>query len=88
MTDSGPKAKNIRPITPDELCAALDRALEDLDAAITGVDTGNMRAFDTIAQRLRVVAGTGSGANLLARTAKASQLSLAPLTVTDTPSIT
>lgn len=74
-----------RPITLDELWGALLRALEDLDQAVTQVDSGDIRAFDTIAQRLRVVAGTGSGANLLARTAKASQLTLTPLTVTETP---
>jgi hypothetical protein len=86
MAASGRKrTTNARPITLDELWAALLRALEDLDEAVTRVDSGDLRAFDTIAQRLRVVAGTGSGANLLARTAKASQLTLAPLTVTETP---
>ena len=74
-----------RQITLEERWAALERALEDLDEAVTRVDSGQVRAFDTIAQRLRVLAGSGSGANLLSRTARELGLNLAPLTVTDTP---
>lgn len=74
-----------RQITLDERWAALERGLEDLDEAVTRVDSGQVRAFDTIAQRLRVLAGTGSGANLLSTTAAESHITLAPLTVTDTP---
>lgn len=74
-----------RQITPDERWAALKRGLEDLEEAVTQVDSGQVRAFDTIAQRLRVLAGTGRGANLLSRTAAELHLTLAPLTVTDTP---
>lgn len=74
-----------RRITPEEQWAALVRALEDLDEAITLVDTGNVRAFDTIAQRLRLLAGTGKGSNLLSRTAHELKLTLAPLTTTSTP---
>lgn len=50
------------------------------------VDSGQLRSFDTIAQRLRLLAGNGRGANLLSRVARESNLVLAPLTVTDTPS--
>jgi hypothetical protein len=86
MKAGGQRDKGLdRPITVDELWAALQRALEDLHNAVARVDAGDMRAFDTIAQRLRVVAGTGSGANLLARTAKALGLDLTPLSITDTP---
>jgi len=67
-----------RQITPEERWAALERGLQDLDEAVTQADSGQLRAFDTIAQRLRLLAGSGSGANLLSRTARESCLASRP----------